>query len=62
MNKAELIAAISESTELPANDTKIFLNTFIETVADTLGKGGTVNARYNLAPAIIARGIKGVSI
>ena len=42
MNKAEFIAAISESSELSVDDTKTFLNAFINTVTETLGEGGTV--------------------
>jgi DNA-binding protein HU-beta len=38
MNKAELIAAIAEKTELTKKDTELTVNAFVETVQEALKK------------------------
>lgn len=42
MNKQELIAAVSEKTELTKKDTGTILEAFTEVVADTLAQGDKV--------------------
>ena len=42
MNKAELIAAIAEKTELTKKDTELTVNAFVETVQEALKKGDKV--------------------
>ncbi len=42
MNKAELVAAIAESTELSKKDSEKALKAFIDVVTDELKKGGKV--------------------
>ena len=42
MNKAELIAAVAEKTDLSKKDAEKAVNAAIETITDTLKKGGKV--------------------
>ena len=42
MNKSELIAALADKTKLSKKDAEKVLDTFIDTVSDTLSKGEKV--------------------
>ena len=42
MNKAELIAALAESTGATKKDSEVFLKSFLETVVGSLEKGDKV--------------------
>ncbi|HBT18602.1 MAG TPA: DNA-binding protein, partial [Clostridiaceae bacterium] len=42
MNKAELIAALAESTNMTKKDSEVFLKSFLDTVVGTLEKGEKV--------------------
>ncbi|MBQ3564939.1 MAG: HU family DNA-binding protein [Alphaproteobacteria bacterium] len=43
MNKAELIRAISEKSDLTAKNAEKFLDSFVEIIIDTVKKGEEVN-------------------
>ncbi|MBQ3565154.1 MAG: HU family DNA-binding protein [Alphaproteobacteria bacterium] len=43
MNKAELVKAISEKSDLTAKNAEKFLDSFVEIIVDTVKKGEEVN-------------------